>query len=340
MKKKVLIIIGIVLVICAVVFEIIILRNTEPEIVIPHDNFIYLGRYEDMKLNKDSYVFTNYEELKKEFELFNELTEADFNEHNYAAFQVIYDECSEEDIEPINYTIIGNKIDVKAEYTAKCGLCAPQYMYYLIEIDKSINDAEINVEYHAKNNPHCNPYVTYKPMIYLYPTHEMKVNVKLGYKDLLTVTYPKYNNGWNVTARPDGKLLGEDGRTYYGLYWEGLNSLDNEFKDGFVVRGKDVASFLEEKLEILGLNEIEANEFIVYWLPKLEVNEYNLIRFESIEKINEQMPLEVTPTPDTIIRVLMEYKPIDKNVNINEQILTRAERKGFTVVEWGGSLIK
>lgn len=30
----------------------------------------------------------------------------------------------------------------------------------------------------------------------------------------------------------------------------------------------------EEKLEILGLNYKETEEFIVYWLPKLEQNEY------------------------------------------------------------------
>ena len=340
MKKNIIIIAAIVLVICAIVFEIIILKNNKIEIAVKQDNFIYLGKYEDMILEEDSYVFKNYDEFNKLFESVKEITEDNFNEHNYAAFEVVYDECSEEDINPINYTIIGNSIEVNAEYTAKCGVCAPQYIYYLIEIDKNINDAKVDVKYHAKNNPHCNPNVTYKPMIYLYPEHEMKVNVKLGYKDLLTVTYPKYNDGWNVIAKENGRLIGEDNRTYYGLYWEGLNNFDSDFKDGFVVRGKDVASFLEEKLEILGLNEIESNEFIVYWLPKLEVNEYNLIRFESLEKINEQMPLEITPSPDTIIRVLMEYKALDKNISINEQVLTKAERKGFTVVEWGGSLIK
>ena len=59
-----------------------------------------------------------------------------------------------------------------------------------------------------------------------------------------------------------------------------------------------------------------------------------------MDEINEQMPLEVTPAPDTIIRVLMEYKPINEYIKIDEQVLTKAERNGFTVVEWGGSLIK
>lgn len=343
MKKKIFIIIGVLLVACAIAYEVVLLLKNDveptPGPVEPNEEFIYLGSFYDRIIEEDNYVFTNYEDFASKFQS-EVINEDSFNEHNYALITILYDECSEKNVTPTKYRIYGNIIKVDISYTAKCGVCAPQKMYYLLAVDKSITDAEISYDYHANNKVHCDPNVTYKPMIYLYPTHKMKVNVKLGYKDLLTVTYPKYNDGWNVTARTDGKLIGEDGRTYYGLYWEGLNNFDNEFKDGFVVEGKDATSFLEEKLEILGLNEIEANEFIVYWLPKLEENEYNLIRFESIEKINEQMPLEITPAPDTIIRVLMEYKPINYRVNINEQALTRVSRKGFTVVEWGGSLIK
>lgn len=340
MKKKVLIIIGIILVVLALGFELfILLRKTEPVVVRDHDDFLYLGKSRDAVKVEDNYIFTNIEDLINKFEN-DELTEEDFKYHNYALLKVYYDECSEKDIEPVHYDIKGKTIYVDVNYTASCGLCAPQYIYYLIEVDKNMTEATIEVSYNATNNPHCNPYVTYKPMIYLYPEREMKVNVKLGYKDLLTVTYPDYKDGWNVIARPDGKLTDETGRTYYGLYWEGLNNFDNDFKDGFVVKKDNAAKFLEEKLEILGLNETESNEFIVYWLPKLMESEYNLIRFESIEKINEQMPLKVTPAPDTIIRVLMEYKPIDAPINVEEQVLTKAYRTGFTVVEWGGSLIK
>ena len=90
-------------------------------------------------------------------------------------------------------------------------------------------------------------------------------------------------------------------------------------------------------MAILGLNEREANEFIIYWLPQLEANEYNFIRFQSIEEINEYMPLEISPTPDTIIRVLMEFKGLDERVEVKEQKLETPKREGFVVVEWGGS---
>ena len=38
-------------------------------------------------------------------------------------------------------------------------------------------------------------------------------------------------------------------------------------KEGFIVKGKDTITFLKEKLAQLGLNEREANEFIIYSLP-------------------------------------------------------------------------
>ncbi len=183
-----------------------------------------------------------------------------------------------------------------------------------------------------------------KPIIYLYPTEETNVNVKLGNSDLATTLYPKYDmqNGWNVKAIPNGNLVDlSTGRNLYALYYESKAKYDVEVReDGFVVKGEDVAEFLEEKLAILGLNEREAEEFIVYWLPKLEANKYNYIRFETAEEIEANMPLDINPTPDSIIRVVMTFKGLDTPIVVQEQELTTPERTGFTVVEWGGSEIK
>ena len=126
----------------------------------------------------------------------------------------------------------------------------------------------------------------------------------------------------------------------YGLYYEGLNTKETSKNEGFVVKGEDTITFLEDKLKILGLTEREANEFIIYWLPNLEKNEYNFIRFQTIEEINKNMPLEIKPTPDTIIRIMMEYKPLKHYKEIKGQTLTTPIREGFTVVEWGGTEIK
>ena len=184
--------------------------------------------------------------------------------------------------------------------------------------------------------------VAEKPIIYLYPEEETNIEVKLGKKENITCSYPKYENGWKVVANPNGDLKYiENGKNLYALYYEAKTEKENKVeKEGFVVKGEDSAKFLEEKLEILGLNERESEEFIVYWLPKLEANKYNYIRFLNKEEIDENMPLEIEPKPDTQIRVLMTFKGLNKEIKVEEQQLTRVERKGYTAVEWGGSEIK
>ena len=96
---------------------------------------------------------------------------------------------------------------------------------------------------------------------------------------------------------------------------------------------------MEDALEQLGLSRREANEFIVYWLPIMEQNEYNLISFDTAA-YTAAAPLTVSPAPDTTIRVFMTFKASEKYVDLPEQILSSPERRGFTVVEWGGSEIK
>ena len=176
-----------------------------------------------------------------------------------------------------------------------------------------------------------------KPIIYLYPTSESEIHVNLWAPENLYHTYPKYNSKkwWNVIAQPNGDLEDiETWRKLYALYREWKSDNETNFDEWFVVAWKDIIPFLEDKLAILWLNEREAEEFIVYWLPQMENNEWNLIRFESIEEQNENMPLNIIPTPDTVIRVMMDWKAINEPINIPEQQLTTPERNGFTVVEW------
>ncbi len=178
-----------------------------------------------------------------------------------------------------------------------------------------------------------------KPVIYCYPQQGTEVTVKLDYAGELTCTYPAYENGWTVTASPDGTLTDADGQTYNYLYWEGVDAIDYDLSQGFCVPGTDTAAFLEDALAALGLNRREANEFIVYWLPLMEGNPYNLIAFQS-DVYTEAAKLTITPTPDTLLRVFMAWKPLDSAVDLPAQALTAPERTGFTVVEWGGCQVK
>ena len=177
-----------------------------------------------------------------------------------------------------------------------------------------------------------------KPVIYLYPEKETEVTVNLTLNGELTCTYPAYNNGWTVTASPDGTLTDKNGQTYNYLYWEGETNAQYDLSKGFCVKGEDTAKFLETALADLGLNRREANEFIVYWLPLMEQNPYNIISFQTDAYTNAAR-LKVNPNPDTLIRVFMAWQATETFVDIPPQELTAPERVGFTVVEWGGTKI-
>ncbi len=181
----------------------------------------------------------------------------------------------------------------------------------------------------------------YKPVIYLYPEETQRLSVRLDYKGELTHIYPSFseNNVWNVTAHPDGTLEGEDGKSYYALFWEGQKPGGYKIDRGFCVRGKDTASFLEDKLAKLGLNDREINEFIIYWLPQMENNPFNIIQFQD-QAYTQDANLTVLPKEDTMIRVFMTWYASKTPIQIAEQELITPVREGFTVVEWGGAKVK
>ena len=304
--------------------------------------------FDEHPVQSNGQIFDNYNDLSAAFPDSIDEKLVDFDKNYYALFRITYDECNWGYYD-IDYVIEDSTYNVTVTYDEDCGVCADINEYFLIPIGRDANTQEtpshvdINVKYAYSGNYYCTDYPVEekKPIIYLYPTHTTDISVKLGRPELITSSYPKYTSGWNVTAEPSGKLTDRStGRELYSLYWEGKNRNAKMHRDGFIVKGSDTASFLEEKLATLGLTEREAEEFIIYWLPILEVNNYNYIRFETAAEINAYMPLEINPQPDTLIRVIMDYKPLNTPINITEQRLTTPTRAGFIVVEWCGTEIK
>lgn len=181
-----------------------------------------------------------------------------------------------------------------------------------------------------------------KPVIYLYPKNDQNVHVEVTPGNGLSFTDPQYKNGWNVLARKNGELINsEDGKKYPYLFWEGAGDVFYETpQQGFMVEKNNLNAFLDEKLAKLGLISQEISDFKEFWIPQMqkENKPYYFVTFLSKRYIDSLAPLSISPAPDTIIRVMMDFKGLDKPENVFELKINTPERKGFTAVEWGGML--
>lgn len=214
-----------------------------------------------------------------------------------------------------------------------------RYGCYYVAFENNINAFEM-VGFKDVNRRRRPAMLVDKPVIYLYPEAETMVDVDFELDGKLGVTYPEIENGgWqNLNVKPDG-TISKNGREYYCLFWEGLGDFEPDFSKGFCVKSEDTADFLEKHLKALGLNDKESNEFIIYWLPILKQNAYNLISFQG-ENYTDAARLDITPKPQSVLRIFMSYKALEEPLEIEPQKFDGFERVGFTVVEWGGGEVK
>ena len=177
-----------------------------------------------------------------------------------------------------------------------------------------------------------------EPIIYLYPEERQQVNLQIESSVTITLSTPAYQEGWSVVAITSGELLNiSDDRAYPYLFWEGWSYIFPLQERGFVVKQSEVEEFLNEILPKLGLNQKETADFLEAWLPYFSDSPYYFITFIHQEIIEKIAPLEISPKPDTIIRILMDYKPLEKPAVVPPlELQAPPQRKGFTVVEWGG----
>ena len=179
-----------------------------------------------------------------------------------------------------------------------------------------------------------------KPVIYLYPKQETKVNVQVKPNGGLTKVDPFYPmGGWTVNAKPNGELTNlSDNQKYPYLFWEGKAHDLKIPTDGFMLKKENVKTEMPKILANLGLNPQETSDFMDFWQIKLEERQYVFVTFVSQTDFDQVAPLNILPRPDKVIRVFMDYQPLDYSFMVRPLKIETPIRTGFTVVEWGGRL--
>lgn len=184
--------------------------------------------------------------------------------------------------------------------------------------------------------------IVFKPVIYVYPEKETNVNIKLNVNGNLGFTYPLYNEGWNFTATPDGNIT-LNNKQYSYLFWESempKYAIDKKDQTGFLVSTDTLLTFLENSLSQMGFNSKESADFITFWYPRMMVNEKNYVKFLFNESCDAYAELKISPKPDNIFRVGMVWTEATTDFVPEVQKILSVNRKGFTVIEWGGMVME
>lgn len=208
--------------------------------------------------------------------------------------------------------------------------------------DREISQAQCNADFEAGL---CEMQCLAKPVIYLYPTEPLFVDVKLEIPGRVTVSDPLYpDDGWkNVYAYPNPLgAIKYQGRDYPYLYYETDVVKPEIPTQGFVVKTELLEPKLRDMLTKIGLIEHEQNDFIEYWLPELQAEKkpymfITTLPHEEKEKVDKVI---MSVEPDTRIEVIFEFEPLDEFKIVTPLKLpsTPPKREGFTMVEWGGAI--
>ncbi|PIT86942.1 MAG: hypothetical protein COU33_00385 [Candidatus Magasanikbacteria bacterium CG10_big_fil_rev_8_21_14_0_10_43_6] len=177
-----------------------------------------------------------------------------------------------------------------------------------------------------------------KPVVYLYPEETTAIHVQVAPNGGFTKTDPLYpDGGWNVIAHPDGRLeYPKNGQEYPYLFWEGHANGFQFREQGFVIAKKNVPTETRELLYKAGLNIQEAEDFMEFWQERMMASPYVFVTFVDQRTFEKAAPLSIVPKPDTTIRVMMNFEPLDAWKDVEPLSIRTPKRVGYTAVEWGG----
>lgn len=185
------------------------------------------------------------------------------------------------------------------------------------------------------NNNTCDTcMVAYKPNIYLYPKENIDLKVSLSFPKggKVIKSIPSYDKVWAVNVEPTGKI---DGKYDY-LFYESSQPNVWQTEKGWCIKQENLKEFFISNLIQYGFSDKEIKDFIEYWNPRLNKSNYYIIYPQVADNINQVIQLNISETPDKILRLFYVIKESDEEVAVAKyEIPNSFERDGFYVTEWG-----
>ncbi len=174
----------------------------------------------------------------------------------------------------------------------------------------------------------------YKPNIYIYPNELIELSVKLNFPvgGKIVTSIPEYGTGWNIKVDTSGLI----NNTYSYLFYESTQPDVWQRDYGWIIQTDKLESFFRQNMTDYGFRGREIDDFIEYWIPRL--NEFPLYSIHPQKKsiIDDVVQLNFSKQPENILRL---FYVIKGNNQLQDKVsiptIDRFNREGFFVAEWG-----
>jgi len=261
---------------------------------------------------------------------------------------IVVDLETKEPIPGVNITIVGTNFNAETDSAGKYTIVNVPVGTYSVEAQKkgyqsqritglkSIMSFRTPVNFRLRSSViEMEGTVVKKPNIYLYPTKKETLTVKIHTKGKITTSIPEYNTGWNIVVAPGGKI----NDTYDYLFYEAKVDYNFTLDAGWVLQSSDFDRRMNEILVNIGLNDKERADFMDYWPKRMDwKKKYCAAYYLKRNEIDQAIPLTISKTPESLLRLFFKFVPTDTLVTVPEPKIEKFKRIGFTVVEWGGIL--
>ena len=176
--------------------------------------------------------------------------------------------------------------------------------------------------------------MVYKPNIYIYPEEETQLDVILSFPmggEVIT-SIPEYVNGWSVTIDENGII--DDLYSY--LFYESIQPDIWQKSYGWLIEKNELESFFRMNMAEFGFYGQEIDDFIDYWIHRLNDHSFYAIYPQTIEIINDVIRIDFSHQPDNLLRLFYAIVGHDRMINnLQEPEIDSFNRDGFFVTEWG-----
>jgi len=176
--------------------------------------------------------------------------------------------------------------------------------------------------------------VAYKPNIYIYPKEQIQLFVKLDFPmgGKIITSIPEYGTGWNITVNTNGLI----DNTYSYLFYESTQP-DIWQKDyGWIAKTDELEPFFRKNMADYGFTGREIDDFIDYWIPRLNNYSFYSIYPQTKQLIDKVIKLDLSKKPDNLLRLFYVVKGHNKlQEKLLEPTIADFIRDGYFVTEWG-----